>query len=72
VRAPLTDRDPGDEQAQLFEPPAKCGHKGCPSKASLCKHEADIAHGIIDRFSRRPRSCLNAYDPKTAPLPEGY
>ena len=51
--------------------PPKCKTCGT-TRPSLCEHDANIAHGIVSRTRRRPRTCLNAYDPKTAPMPEGY
>jgi hypothetical protein len=33
---------------------------------------ATCAHDLDPERRRRPRGCLNTYDPATAPFPEGY
>jgi hypothetical protein len=38
-------------------------------RAPACTVDRDHAAGT---HTRRPAGCLNAYDPHTAPLPEGY
>ena len=53
----------------LFQPPPICQEKGCPGKSSLCQHDADIAAGIRDPYTRRPRTCLNRHDPKEGRIP---
>ena len=67
---------PGQGNARtLFDPattaPPKCKACGATAK-NVCVHDADLEHGLITNTRRRPKSCLNAYDPKTAPLPEGF
>ena len=37
--------------------------------ADLCRHDADLEQGLISRTRRRPKSCLNAYDPTTSEIP---
>lgn len=61
---------PDYKQPSLFPASPKCDHKGCPSRPSLCKFEADVAHGTIDRFSRRPKTCLQRVG--QTDLPESY
>ena len=39
-------------------------------KVVTCAHDQAIA--TTDLPGRRPRGCLNAHDPSTAPLPEGF
>lgn len=60
---------PGGDR--LFNPatvePKKCTAKGCPGKASLCRHDADREAG--EPVGKRPRTCLNSYDPATAQTP---
>lgn len=56
----------------LFDPktvePPVC--KSCGTgKKNLCRHDADLEQGLISRSRRRPRTCLNAYDPATAEIP---
>lgn len=57
-------------QPQLFDhkqtQPKKCV-RGCKKK-NVCDHDANIAHGIVGA-GKRPKSCLNAWDPKTAEIP---
>lgn len=64
-------------QAELFDvdetvphacPEGHCQAIRLPGQTSVptCAHDLDP-----DR-KRRPRGCLNAYDPATAPLPEGF
>lgn len=71
MRQPLINRDPGDEQQTLEQDPGYC--PACETtRASLCGHDADIHHGRKTASSKRPAACLNAYDPATAPFPEGF
>lgn len=63
--------DPGDEQAHLFAPasvePTKCT---CgTTRKNLCAFDADLEHQRISRYANRPRTCLNAWNPRTAPIP---
>lgn len=68
MKQPLVNRDPGDEQPTLADDPGYC--RACETnRPSLCAHDADIAHGLIQPSSRRPSQCLNAYEPSTAPIP---
>ena len=62
-------------EPRLFDPKQtdakKCGLRRCgTTRKSLCAFDADVAHGIP--VGKRPKTCLNAYDPATAPMPEGY
>lgn len=72
MRAPLTNRDPGDEQPEpLFDPqitnPKKCS---CgTTRPSLCTHDANVNHGLIPKWTTRPRTCLNRHDPSTQEIP---
>lgn len=76
----LTNRDPGDEtQAALFDPadtmPRQCPHchavrRHDDARAAGCHHDLEIDAGAPR--ARRPRACLNAWDPSTHPLPDGY
>ena len=56
----------------LFEPadvePPKCRACGATRK-NLCEHDADLEHGLVSVTRRRPKTCLAAYDPSTAPIP---
>ena len=45
--------------------PKKCV-RGCKHK-NLCDHDANIAHGML--AGKRPRTCLNSYDPKEGVIP---
>lgn len=60
-------------QQQLFDAgktePRRCS-RGCKKK-DICQYDGDLAHGIV-LAGKRPKSCLNAYEPKTAPFPAGY
>lgn len=48
--------------------PPRC--KACnATRKNLCRHDADLEHGLISATKRRPKSCLNAWDPNTAPIP---
>lgn len=62
-------------QPTLFDP-KKTEKPVCPScgttAKNLCKHDADVRHDLTLASSRRPRGCLAAYDPHTAPFPEGF
>ncbi len=63
---------PPEPQPQLFDPATverpRCRACGARAK-NLCRHDADIEHGTIVASARRPKSCLNQYDPRTAPFP---
>jgi hypothetical protein len=48
--------------------PKRCNSCGT-TRASLCVHDANIAHGLVSRTLKRPRSCLNSYQPDTAEIP---
>jgi hypothetical protein len=48
--------------------PRKCTARGCgTTRPSLCRHDADLAHDLTP--GKRPRGCLNAYDPSKARIP---
>lgn len=37
--------------------------KACgTTKRNLCRHDADLEHGLANRTRKRPRSCLNHGD----------
>jgi hypothetical protein len=75
VNEQIVNRDPGDEQPGLFDPDTTVARL-CPScrttRKNLCRHDADVRHEAIPASAKRPRGCLNAHDPTTAPFPEGY
>lgn len=60
------------QQPSLFDPRTtekpKCTSCGATVK-NLCRHDADLEHGLISRTRKRPKACLNSYDPNTARIP---
>ncbi len=64
-------------QPELFSPAATVP-QACPVGHCQAIRLPDqdrvltCAHDLDPEPSRRPRGCLNAYDPATAPMPEGY
>lgn len=63
----------------LFDPdrttPQTCTVNGCPAirfpnqtRVPTCKHDLDLG----EYRGKRPRRCLNHYDPATTPFPDGY
>ena len=63
--------DPGDEQTHLFAPasvePKKCSC-GTTRKA-LCPIDAAKANGGLDKWAKRPRTCLTRHDPGKGEIP---
>lgn len=59
-------------EPQLFDPNTTerpvCPACGTVAK-NLCEHDADIAAGIRDPYTRRPKGCLNAFDPAEGVIP---
>lgn len=57
---------------QLFDPATtdqpRCDHCNT-TRRNLCKHDADLEQGLVSITRRRPRTCLNGYDPSTAEIP---
>lgn len=66
-------------QPELFDP-AATGPQQCPvCGATRNPDEPDVnceweqkRDALEQYLGRRPRSCLNTYDPATAPFPDGY
>lgn len=56
------------EQLFVITERRKCTSCGSVRK-NLCGHDADIAEGFISATRKRPRGCLNSYDPTTAEIP---
>jgi hypothetical protein len=63
------------EPPRLFDPATTklplCGHCNTTRK-NLCRHDADVQHGLIQASARRPKACLNRIDPANDPFPDGY
>jgi hypothetical protein len=66
---PLTDRDPGDETlfdpATTLPPKCTCGQ----TRKNLCPIDAAITNGGLDKWARRPRTCLTRHDPAKGDIP---
>lgn len=47
--------------ARLFPDPPSCTHPRCPAgtRKNLCHHDAQIAHGLVDALTARPKGCIN-------------
>lgn len=62
----------GSEQPRLFDASTTerptCPTCGARAK-NACAHDGDIAHGLKEPLARRPRGCIAAYNPHTAPIP---
>lgn len=60
--------------AQPLFDPRQFEPKTCPAcgttRKNLCRYSADLRDG--QATGKRPKGCLDRYDPHTAPLPEGY
>lgn len=63
------------EPEQLFDPRTleqpRCEHCGTDRK-NLCRHDYELDQGLVSRTRKRPKTCLNSYEPATAPWPEGF
>lgn len=65
------------EQPALFQPDRPCPVPGCGAILTngqqppivTCRHDLDPPD---QRPYRRPKGCVNHYDPATAPFPEGF
>jgi len=63
-----------DDHTTLFDPatvePPRCT---CGSiDPATCHHQWLIANDKAEPYARRPKGCLRAIDPTTAPFPEGF
>ena len=55
------------EPMTLFPEPRRCDT--CGQTADRCAHDDDVSHGLKEASSKRPKDCLNAWDPQTAEIP---
>ena len=62
--------DPSTTVATACPVPA-CGAIRLPGQTTVPTCHTDQQRALGD-WQRRPRHCLNALDPSTAPFPEGY
>jgi len=63
--------DPGDEVQHLFAPdttlPPRC--KCGATRTNDCRHNDAITTGLIDKYARRPRTCLARHNPAEGVIP---
>lgn len=63
------------QQQELFAGPTRCPACRATSDephATRCSYDRERQADSGPFRLKRPKQCLNAYDPSTAPLPEGY
>lgn len=48
-----------------------CTARGCDAgdRKNLCKWAADIAHGVTDPYTPKPKTCLHRLDPADGQVP---
>jgi hypothetical protein len=71
TRSSSRSRPAETSQAALFDPPPRCGARGCEAgdRKNLCAWAADIAHGRKDPYTPKPRGCLLRTDPAEGVIP---